>query len=385
MKTRLLLMASFATALCFTTLERPRLSAQDVKELKIGSKAPDLAIEHWLQDGNGFFKPVTQFEKGKVYVVEFWATWCGPCIQSMPHLAELQNKYRGQGVQIISVSNETVEEVKDLLGKQNEQVGKSFGELTSAWCLTTDPDGSVYKDYMDAAKQGGIPTAFLVGKTSQIEWIGHPMDMDALRQSSMIHGIASLFRRWFSKQLQANMQKVSMLAGSGKFGEAVKLAEEQLKATEGTPLEAQWIGIKYQLKLMGGMIDEDVLGHFRERLTEMKGDGYAVGQFAYTLYGQIKQGADVGVLADETLAALQGELDGAEEDMLPLLFNTMALLKSETGDLAGAVEAQQAAIDSSPDERVKKRLSTLLEDLKSKRAIARINQVGFTNKKGHHG
>ena len=59
-------------------------------------------------------------------------------------------------------------------------------------------------------------------------------------------------------------------------------------------------------------------------------------------------------------------MDGAEEDMLPLLFNTMALLKSETGDLAGAVDAQQAAIDSSPDERVKKRLSTLLEDLKSK-------------------
>ena len=369
MKTRLLLVASFATALCFTTLERPRLSAQDVKELKIGSEAPDLAIEHWLQDGNGFFKPVTQFEKGKVYVVEFWATWCGPCIQSMPHLAELQNKYRGEGVQIISVSNETVEEVKDLLGKQNEQVGKSFGELTSAWCLTTDPDGSVYKDYMDAAKQGGIPTAFLVGKTSQIEWIGHPMDMDAPLEAVVND---SWDRESFQKemvlqqQLQANMQKVSMLAGSGKFGEAVKLAEEQLKATEGTPLEAQWIGIKYQLKLMGGMIDEDVLGHFRERLTEMKGDGYAVGQFAYTLYGQIKQGADVGVLADETLAALQGEVDGAEEDMLPLLFNTMALLKSETGDLAGAVEAQQAAIDSSPDERVKKRLSTLLEDLKSK-------------------
>ena len=138
----------------------------------------ELAIEHWLQDGNGFFKPVTKFEKGKVYVVEFWATWCGPCIQSMPHLAEIQNKYRGQGVQVISVSNETVEEVKDLLGKNHPQTGKPFSELTSAWCLTTDPDGSVYKDYMEASKQGGIPTAFLVGKTSEIEWIGHPMDMD---------------------------------------------------------------------------------------------------------------------------------------------------------------------------------------------------------------
>lgn len=369
MKLRLLLATFIAAALCFTTFERPRLAAQGVAELEIGSAAPDLAIEHWLQDGNGFFKPVTKFEKGKVYVVEFWATWCGPCIQSMPHLAELQNKYRGQNVQIISVSNETVEEVKDLLSKQNEQVGKSFGELTSAWCLTTDPDGSVYRDYMDAAKQGGIPTAFLVGKSSQIEWIGHPMDMDEPLEAVVND---SWDRESFQKEmalqqkLQENMQKVSMLAGAGKFDEAVKLASEQLSATKGTALEEQWTGVLYQLKLMGGMIDDDVLNHFRERLTGMKGDAYAVGQFAYTLYGQIKQGAEVGALAGETLAALQAEVDGADAEMLPLLFNTMALLKSETGDLSGAVAAQQAAIDAAPDERVKKRLSTLLEDLKSR-------------------
>ena len=92
------------------------------QELGIGSKAPALNIEHWVQDGNGFFKPVTKFENDKVYVVEFWATWCGPCIASMPHLAELQNKYRGNGVQVISVSDESLDEVKDLLGKKNEDV-----------------------------------------------------------------------------------------------------------------------------------------------------------------------------------------------------------------------------------------------------------------------
>ncbi|MGB1925647.1 MAG: TlpA disulfide reductase family protein [Rubripirellula sp.] len=369
MRTRFFLAIAIATALYFLNSDRPHLAAQGVPELKIGSTAPDLAIEHWIQDGNGFFKPVTKFEKGKVYVVEFWATWCGPCIQSMPHLAELQNKYRGQGVQIISVSNETLEEVKDLLGKPNEQVGKSFGELTSAWCLTTDPDGSVYKDYMDASKQGGIPTSFLVGKTGEIEWIGHPMDLDNPLESVVNDTWdRSSFQKEMElqKQLQANMQKVSMLAGAGKFEEAVKLAQEQRAAAEGTPLEEQWVNVQYQLKLMSGMIDEDLLSHFRKKLTAMKGDAYGVGQFAYTLYGQVKQGAEVGALAGETLAALQAEVDGADAEMLPLLFNTMALLKSETGDLAGAVAAQQAAIDAAPDERVKKRLSTLLEDLKSR-------------------
>jgi len=46
--------------------------------LTIGSKAPSIDVEHWVSDGNGKFKPVTEFEADKVYVVEFWATWCGP-------------------------------------------------------------------------------------------------------------------------------------------------------------------------------------------------------------------------------------------------------------------------------------------------------------------
>ena len=116
--------------------------AEAEPSLTIGSKAPSLDIEHWVQDGNGAFKHVSDFEKGKVYVVEFWATWCGPCIMSMPHLAELQTKFRDKDVQIISVSDESLDEVEALLKQQNQQVGKSFAEITSAYTLTTDPDGS---------------------------------------------------------------------------------------------------------------------------------------------------------------------------------------------------------------------------------------------------
>lgn len=86
--------------------------------LTIGSDAPPLDVEHWVQNGNGKFKPVTKVQAGKVYVVEFWATWCGPCVQSMPHLAALQTEYASKGVQLISISDEDLETVEKFLERE---------------------------------------------------------------------------------------------------------------------------------------------------------------------------------------------------------------------------------------------------------------------------
>ena len=153
-----------------------RASQVTAQELTIGSKAPKLDIEHWVSNGNDKFKPVKEFETGKVYVVEFWATWCGPCVMSMPHLAETQKKYADKGVQLISVSDEDLETVKGFLEKpvkgaeaEKDDKENTYGKLTSVYCLTTDPDKSVYEGYMDAAGQNGIPTCFIVGKSGVIE------------------------------------------------------------------------------------------------------------------------------------------------------------------------------------------------------------------------
>jgi thiol-disulfide isomerase/thioredoxin len=167
-----------AICLCLASYQ---LRAETEELLTIGSKAPSIDVEHWVSKGNGKFQQVTDFEKGKVYIIEFWATWCGPCIASMPHLVELQEKYADHGVQLISISDEDLEVVESFLekpvrGSDDEEM--TYGKLTSAYCLTTDPDRSVYSEYMEAAGQNGIPTAFIVGKDGLIEWVGHPMSMD---------------------------------------------------------------------------------------------------------------------------------------------------------------------------------------------------------------
>ena len=139
--------------------------------LTIGDKAPSIDIEHWIQG-----KPFTEFEEGKVYVVEFWATWCGPCIASMPHMSALHEEYQDE-VGFVGVSDEPLPTVTGWLERKGRD-GKVNGERAS-YPLTTDPDESVKNDYFRAAGQRGIPSAFLVGKTCEIEWIGHPMTIDA--------------------------------------------------------------------------------------------------------------------------------------------------------------------------------------------------------------
>src|SRR6056297_3172494 len=125
---------------CFVAVAALTLQPADAEAtLGIGSKAPALDIEHYFDEDD---PRVKKFESGNVYVVEFWATWCGPCIASMPHLADLQTKFRDNGVQIVSISDEPVEEVQTTLEREYPGTEKTFAEVTAPYTLTTDPDRS---------------------------------------------------------------------------------------------------------------------------------------------------------------------------------------------------------------------------------------------------
>jgi thiol-disulfide isomerase/thioredoxin len=67
--------------------------------LHAGMLAPEFKVEKFLKG-----TPFTGLEKGHVYVIEFWATWCGPCVMSMPHLSQLQREYASKGVTICGVN-----------------------------------------------------------------------------------------------------------------------------------------------------------------------------------------------------------------------------------------------------------------------------------------
>ncbi len=338
--------------------------------LTIGSKAPAIDIEHWVQDGKGFFQPVKNFNSGKVYVVEFWATWCGPCVSSMPHLASLQEKYRGRGVQVVSISDEPLETVDEFLKRETEtQTGDktTFAEITSAYCLTTDPDRSVYTDYMDAAQQQGIPTAFIVGKSGLVEWIGHPMSMDEPLEQ-IVTDVWD--RAAYAKTLEAERrfeeigEQINRLAGTGKFDEALRVIDSELKTDCPAEIRERWVSILQRVKLAGGMVDQEVMDYFKQELINSKGSAIGVAQIGGMLYQASRDQKGLDELLTASITAITSEVDNADPQIKPFLLDTLAHLYEATGNLAAAIKTQQQAVDSA-EGRAAQRLSRYLDELKA--------------------
>ncbi len=335
----------------------------------IGSDAPPLNIEHWLSEGESA-GPVTELKDGTVYVVEFWATWCGPCIQSMPHLAEIQEKYREQDVRIVSISDEDLETVKGFL-EQKGPGDKTFAEITSAYSLTTDPDRSVYKDYFDAAGQSGIPTAFIVGKDGKVEWIGHPMTMDDKQEGEPLAKIVAgkwdreKFKKEYDEQnrMQLLMQKVGKFAQAGKMDEAVKLVEAEIATTQSPEMKEQLEMLFFNLKLSAGQVDDGVKTYFKDQIAKNKGNALEIGRASYMIYSAIQSGADVGDLADETIKALEGTVESAPEQYKPFLYNQLAQMQSASGNQEAAIAAQEKAVELT-DGQAQKRMKLYLDELK---------------------
>lgn len=130
--------------------------------LDLGDPAPALEVTEWIKGEK------TDLAAGKdkhVYVVEFWATWCPPCRESIPHLSSLQQRYKDKGLIVVGLSSEGPEEVKPFVARMGENMNYTVG---------IDKDNKTAQAYMLPFGVRGIPHAFVVDKTGKLAWHGHP-------------------------------------------------------------------------------------------------------------------------------------------------------------------------------------------------------------------
>lgn len=116
--------------------------------MKIGEKAPDFE----LQDLNGKTVSLSDF-KGRVIILDFFASWCPPCRQEIPDFIKLQDSYGSKGFSMIGISLEGLNETKDFA----KRVGINYPVLID--------DGKASAVYGPIRS---IPTTFTIDKNSKI-------------------------------------------------------------------------------------------------------------------------------------------------------------------------------------------------------------------------
>lgn len=154
-------------------------SPSSYTDLRIGDPAPPLSIAKWLKG-----EPLNELARGKISVVELWASWCDPCRLTMPHLSELQNQYPDVDFLSVAIWEDDENDPQEFIDQAENVTHRVATDRPS-----NDPSrlvgddtlqniGQMACDWMQASGESGVPTAFLIDREGCIAWIGHPDELD---------------------------------------------------------------------------------------------------------------------------------------------------------------------------------------------------------------
>lgn len=292
-------------------------SADALPKVIPGAKAPQINVTEYVKGD-----AITDLSKG-IHVVEFWATWCGPCKTTIPHLSALAKQYDGQ-VEFIGVSiwersreNATIEkQVKDFVTEWDDRMTYNVARDTeSNWMA---------ENWMRAGERNGIPSAFIV-KDGVIQWAGHPMNMDE-PLAEIVSGDFNMkaFREEYlveimeARAMNAARAEISAAAEAKDTTKLYALAAETPAAS--TMAYNAIMGIRAEKSLAAARIEA------RKIMMVGGEDGQmAVAQYALT----------AGRQEDKTVASNLAEMVAMEAEN-PLVLYYAAAACAGCGDTAGA-------------------------------------------------
>jgi thiol-disulfide isomerase/thioredoxin len=302
------------------------LAAGPALAIELGDPAPPLHISKWVKG-----KPVNLADgKDKnVYIVEFWATWCGPCRASIPHLTELQARLKDKGVVLISVSDEPADVVEPFVEGRGDKM---------EYTVACDDEGKTGDDYMKAFDQHGIPAAFVIDKNGKIVWVGHPMD---------------------------NMDEVvdDVVAGKFDLAAAKKKLNEQREQMRQMMAAQKALQEYFELAISGD--DAAKASEIGNRIvTENAKNPQLLNFLAWQILTSDEIDKDKRDLKLATKAA-QAAYD-ASEGKAPDVVDTLARAFFENGKVAEAVKYEKQAIEVCTDDQMRAELKKTLEEYQSK-------------------
>ena len=142
--------------------------------LDLGDPAPEISPDKWV---TGEPADPAKLDGTTFYLVEVWSTTCPPCVRTIPILNELQKRYAGDGLKIVSFTADAIDDVEPFL-KEHPIEYSSF----------IDKDNATIVNYMAADNRNTIPHAFLFDRSGAMVWTGNPLDNIEARVKGVIDG-----------------------------------------------------------------------------------------------------------------------------------------------------------------------------------------------------
>jgi len=230
----------------------------------------------WLNTGDEV--PTPESLRGKVWMLEFFATWCGPCMAKVEHLAKLHAKYADVGFRIVAISSEPVETVRR---KMIEGFGVKY------W-IGSDPKDETIKRYTGKGAVG-IPHCYLIGADGKVIGDSFPTE------SQLRELLESGYR--VDKPLHEKLSRARTAYDAGAFGAAHRLAVPLRKdadaavAADATLLCTKVAGhAEFLQKLLIADVDDDANERYGELLRfAFQYDGLPPAHWALTQLADLKK------------------------------------------------------------------------------------------------
>lgn len=129
-----------------------------LRPVHVGQDAPAFTLP--LIDGQGQLAEQLALDslRGSIVIIDFWATWCGPCASSMPVLEEVALLYRDKGVRVLSINTE---------GPRQARAARAMVQRLSPSVTLVSDQGEVSQLY----KVGTIPHMLVLDPKGQVRWV----------------------------------------------------------------------------------------------------------------------------------------------------------------------------------------------------------------------